>query len=86
MRELVGLIDHPQRPCLEMRDVAAARLSEVRGRIAELQALELNLGAFVTSCESSCAGGAVVDCTVLEGLVQPGRVSGCCANGKETVQ
>jgi len=86
VRELVGLIDHPQRPCLEMRDVAAARLSDVRERIAELQSLESSLGAFVESCESTCAGGAVVDCTVLEGLVQPSRVSGCCANGKETVQ
>jgi DNA-binding transcriptional MerR regulator len=87
VRELVDLIDHPQRPCLEARDVAAARLAEVREKIAELQALESSLGAFVESCETTCAGGAVVDCTLLEDLTHPvRRQSACCGTNKETVR
>jgi len=82
------LVDHPQRPCLDVRDIAAARLSEVRDKLAELLALESSLSRFVDSCESACAGGAVVDCTVLDDLAQPiaPQTSACCGKRKESVQ
>ena len=88
VRELVDLIDHPQRPCVEVRDIAAARLGEVREKLAELRALESSLSSFVESCESACAGGAVVDCTVLEDLAQPvgPRTQSCCGTKKDPVQ
>jgi DNA-binding transcriptional MerR regulator len=88
VRELVDLMDHPQRPCLEIRDVAAARLGEVRHKLAELLALESSLSNFVDRCETACAGGAVVDCTVLDDLAQPlGRQGpACCVKKKESVQ
>jgi len=88
VRELVDLVDHPQRPCLDVRDIAAARLSEVRDKLAELLALESSLSRFVDSCESACAGGAVVDCTVLDDLAQPiaPQTSACCGKRKESVQ
>jgi MerR family copper efflux transcriptional regulator len=86
VRELVDLIDNPRRPCLEVRDVAAARLAEVRDRIAELQALESSLGAFVETCATTCAGGPAIDCTVLEDLAQPGPRVRCCGATKEAVQ
>ncbi|MEL4180386.1 MerR family transcriptional regulator [Roseateles sp. PN1] len=91
VRELVGLVDEPNRPCVEVREVAAKHLSQVRDKLAELQALERNMAAFVGSCDTACAGGAAVDCTILEDLASPGdapmlsasespsdRASGCC--------
>ena len=85
VRELVNLVDEPQRPCVEVRDIAAVHLAEVRSKLAELQALEASLSNFVASCETACAGGATVDCNILQDLAQPegGRrdikPSVCCA-------
>lgn len=71
IRELVGLVDEPQRPCVEVRDIASGHLAEVRKKLAELQALEVSLSAFVVSCNTACAGGPSVDCTILEDLAHP---------------
>lgn len=85
VRDLVGLVDEPERPCLEVRDIAAVHLEAVRKKLGELQALESNLANFVDSCNSACAGGAAVDCTILEDLTMPGnaarpvRRTACCA-------
>jgi DNA-binding transcriptional MerR regulator len=70
VRELVGLVDEPGRPCLEVRDIASVHLTEVRIKLAELKALEASLSAFVVNCDTACAGGAAVDCTILEDLTQ----------------
>lgn len=84
VRELVGLVDQPDRPCAEVRDIAAAHLAQVRRKLDELRGLEASLGAFVGSCENACAGGAAVDCTILEDLALPAgearltRQDGCC--------
>jgi len=71
VRELVGLVDEPERPCVEVRDIASGHLAEVRNKLAELQALEASLSAFVVSCDRACAGGPSVDCTILEDLAHP---------------
>ncbi len=88
VRELVDLIDHPERPCMELRDVASARLVEVRDKLAQLLALESSLSRFVDSCETACAGGAVVDCTMLDDLAQPvaPHKPECCATRRDSVQ
>ena len=86
VRELVGLVDQPDRPCTEVRDIAAVHLAQVRRKLDELQALEASLDAFVGSCDRACAGGAAVDCTILEELALPGSSArpvvrqggGCC--------
>jgi DNA-binding transcriptional MerR regulator len=84
VRELVGLIDHPERPCTEARDIASNHLAALRARLAELQALESSLAAFVCSCETECAGGPVADCAILEDLALPagesrlGPAAACC--------
>ena len=88
VRELVGLVDEPDRPCAEVRDIAALHLVAVRRKLDELKALEASLYAFVCSCESACIGGPAVDCTILENLAIPAdqaqRVrqggDGCCAS------
>ena len=71
VRELVGLVDEPDRGCIEVRDIAQAHLQEVQKKLAELQALETTLFAFVCSCNTACAGGPAVDCTILEDLAMP---------------
>jgi Cu(I)-responsive transcriptional regulator len=71
VRELVGLVDEPSRDCVEVRDIAQAHLQEVQRKLAELQALEASLSAFVCSCNTACAGGPAVDCTILEDLGMP---------------
>jgi MerR family copper efflux transcriptional regulator len=88
VRELVDLIDNPQRPCLEIRDIATTRLGEVRSKLAELQALESSLSNFVDSCETACAGGAVVDCMVLDDLAKPigHQAPACCGQKKDSIQ
>jgi DNA-binding transcriptional MerR regulator len=91
VRELVGLVDHPERPCVEARDIASAQLVKVRDKLAELQALEASLSAFVVGCNTACAGGAAVDCTILEDLTHSAEQAGalkagaCCGSSKEPV-
>jgi MerR family copper efflux transcriptional regulator len=85
VRELVALVDEPQRPCIEVCDIASGHLAQIRKKLAELQALEASLSAFVVSCDTACAGGPSVDCTILEDLAHPadpprpvGGASTCC--------
>lgn len=84
VRELVGLVDQPDRPCTDVRDIASAHLREVRRKLDELNALAASLDAVVCGCDSACAGGPAVDCTILENLAIPAdqaRVAqrvGCC--------
>jgi DNA-binding transcriptional MerR regulator len=85
VRELVSLVDEPDRPCVEVRDIAALHLREVRQKLVELQELEANLAGFVAGCNTACAGGAAVDCTILEDLSPPrgasaqaGLRAACC--------
>ncbi|KQV96645.1 helix-turn-helix domain-containing protein [Pelomonas sp. Root1237] len=86
VRELVSLVDEPDRPCVEVRDIAARHLDQVREKLAELRALEANMTQFVHSCDTACAGGAAVDCTILEDLAVPGGRAGvavdrsCCTS------
>lgn len=76
VRELVERIDDSQRPCAEVRDVAARHLAEVQSRLAELQALERQLTGIVARCDLACAGGPSADCTILEELLP--TAGGCC--------
>lgn len=71
VRELVGLVDQPDRPCVEVRDIASTHLEQVRSKLVELGELEASLNAFVCSCDTACVGGATVDCIILEDLALP---------------
>jgi len=68
VRSLVALGRDRSRSCLELRDVAAAHLNDVHARIRELEELARSLEAFVETCNTTCAGGAGPDCTILEDL------------------
>lgn len=73
VRGLAGLVDQPDRDCVEVRDIAQAHLRRVQEKLAELKALEAGLTAFVESCNSACRGGPAVDCSILEDLALPAR-------------
>jgi MerR family copper efflux transcriptional regulator len=87
VRELVGLMDEPQRPCVEVREVAARHLGQLRTKLAELKALEAAMASFVGSCDTACAGGAALDCSILEDLAAPAdearllQAPTCCSGG-----
>ncbi|MDP9123628.1 MAG: helix-turn-helix domain-containing protein [Pseudomonadota bacterium] len=81
VRGLIDLVDEPQRPCVEVRDIAAVHLSEVRRKVADLEALEASLATFVANCNMACAGGPAANCTLLEDLAQPGGAPRSGANG-----
>jgi DNA-binding transcriptional MerR regulator len=59
--------------CGEARKLAEGHLSDLRRRLAELQALERSIAALVTACVTSCDGGAAADCVIL----QPQADIGC---------
>ena len=45
---------------MEARDLAREQLAAVRAKLRELRALERSIAGFVTSCDTSCAGGPVL--------------------------
>jgi len=75
VRSLDTLGRDRSRSCLELRDLAATHLSDVRARLRELEGLARTLEAFVETCNTTCAGGEGPDCTILEDL---SRVSLSC--------
>lgn len=75
VRSLETLGRDRSRSCLELRDLAATHLSDVRARVRELEGLARTLETFVATCDATCVGGAGPDCTILEDL---SRVSPAC--------
>jgi DNA-binding transcriptional MerR regulator len=85
VRSLVALVQDPASPCVQARDLAQAHLTAVRAKLAELKALERSLAAFVTDCDSSCAGGVGSDCVILDDLSNGKRASGSAAGRRSKV-
>lgn len=85
VRELVGLVDQRDAPCVDVRSIAAEHLGRVRTKLAELQALEASLASFVGGCDAECAGGVAADCSIFEDLsvrsaVEPRPTPGPCCS------
>jgi DNA-binding transcriptional MerR regulator len=76
VRELVDLIEHPERDCNAAKQLAEEHLIALRKKLVELQALEQSLSQFAESCSSLCAGGPARGCVILEDLGSP--TSSCC--------
>ena len=68
VRDLAGLVEDDSRRCTEARDIAQAHLESVRVKLAELRALEREIGAFVERCDTACAGGPGPSCVPLTEL------------------
>ena len=64
VRALLRLADAHDRPCTDVQHVADAHLAEVRGKIADLRAMEAALEILV----AHCARGGEVSCPLLEAL------------------
>ncbi|PXX47079.1 MerR family transcriptional regulator [Undibacterium pigrum] len=84
VRELVDLFEDGDRACLEVRDMAQARLDDIRAKLEEMKQLEASLASFVCSCNEACGGGQTRDCVIiddlslLEGEPQGKADGGCC--------
>jgi DNA-binding transcriptional MerR regulator len=64
IRRLLALQDRPERPCGEIDALAREHLTTIDQKIAGLLALRKELDRIL----SSCAGGLVADCRVMEAL------------------
>lgn len=73
VRALVGLVEDDARCCTEARDIAQAHLDRVRAKLAELRALEGEIGAFVERCDTACVGGPGPACVPLTELAHSAR-------------
>jgi len=52
VKALLRLVDERDRPCNEVRDLAATHLKEVRAKVADLRAMEAVLKEMVISCDN----------------------------------
>jgi DNA-binding transcriptional MerR regulator len=75
VRALADLMQDRDRSCMEARDIAQQHLTAVRGKLAELKALERTIAGFVQTCDAACAGGPAPDCVILEDLTRPAALS-----------
>jgi MerR family mercuric resistance operon transcriptional regulator len=64
VRALLRLADGRERSCAAVRDLAAAHLSDVRRKIADLKKMERILRGMVLQC----ADGTLPDCPIIEML------------------
>jgi DNA-binding transcriptional MerR regulator len=64
IRDLIDLSGHPERPCDRADAIAAARLADVRARIARLKRLETELERMTTADMH----GTAAECAVLRSL------------------
>jgi MerR family transcriptional regulator, copper efflux regulator len=76
IRELVALVENPERDCVTAKDLAETHLSVVRAKLRELRALEKSLSQFATACAAQCAGGPIRDCVILDAFSKPAKC-GC---------
>ncbi len=65
VRELLALRVRPGVTCAEVRDTAERKISEVRQKIADLQAIERALEKLTASCTGR---GPLSECFILENL------------------
>lgn len=70
VRSLAALVDDRDRSCMHARDLGREHLVAIRSKLAELKALEQNVASFVTTCDSTCAGGPGPDCVILADLAR----------------
>jgi DNA-binding transcriptional MerR regulator len=68
VRALIGLLQDPQVPCTDARDLAKNHLGAIREKLVALKALERTIAGLVTDCDMTCAGGPGPDCVILDDL------------------
>src|SRR5712691_237457 len=68
VRKLLTLADQRRRSCAEVREVAAAHLEDVKGKIADLKAMERVLADTIARCEA----GSGSHCPMIDALYTHG--------------
>ena len=81
IRELVALVNYPERDCVAARDLVQVHLTELRGKLKELRALERSLKQFVADCNARCLGGPAGACVILQDFATP-QPSSCCGGAR----
>lgn len=76
IRRLLDLRGDVGCTCNGLLDFGKQQLETLRSKLAELSALEAELSQVVESCESTCVGGPVADCTISVRLHAPGTGRG----------
>jgi MerR family transcriptional regulator, mercuric resistance operon regulatory protein len=72
VRTLLMLADQRRRPCAEVRAIAAAHLEDVKGKIADLKAMERVLADTIARCEA----GSGSHCPMIDALYTNGDSGG----------
>lgn len=67
VRALLRLTDERDRPCGEVKSLAAAHLADVEAKIADLRAMQSALASLIVQCET----GDGMDCPLIEALSHP---------------
>lgn len=84
IRELIAILNNPNRSCAETLHITEAHLSAVRLKLNELTALEKTLSELTSACASSCVGGSAVDCAIMEDrsshAVTAAAKANCCGD------
>ena len=64
-QELLALRDDPDADRVRVREKAAEKLADIEERIAELQAMRVELARLLTAC---CGGGPAAGCPIIAAL------------------
>lgn len=74
IRELLDLVDHPDRDCRVAHGVASGQVAAIDAKIRQLRALRAELARVAAACE----GGRAGECRILEVLAD--HTHGSCAD------
>lgn len=69
IRQLLGLVDQPDRSCAEADVIARVHLREIESKLARLTALQVEVRRMI----DECAHGRVGDCRVIQVLADHGQ-------------
>lgn len=64
VRVLLRLADNDKRPCGEVDEIAREQLYQVERKIADLQALRVELSGLISQCRQ----GTIAECRILDAL------------------
>jgi MerR family mercuric resistance operon transcriptional regulator len=68
IRALLTLSDGAADSCAQAREIAAAHLTDVRAKLADLRKMESVLSDTIAQCDAQCCSGNAPACPVLEVL------------------
>ncbi|MDT7531284.1 helix-turn-helix domain-containing protein [Sphingopyxis sp. SE2] len=71
VRALLQLVDERDRPCAEVRDLAATHLANVQTKIADLRGMETVLSEMVSTCDTDKSP----DCPLIDRMFKEKRTS-----------